>query len=409
MFFVGFDPGGAKALAWAVLEASDSTAVRLRTGLAADPAEAMLDLAKVLQGQAPAGVGIDAPLVWSQGRERVVDRALRVHVRAARGKPSTVMHINSLKGACVAQGVILAQLCTARWPEALLTECHPKVLAPLPAWLQSVGLRPELVGRSDHERDAALCAGAAWAAVCRAPDWHDIRAIEDASITVTPGRYLASYWMPLNPDALLDALEQDSKRRRRNRAGHAAATQARTLDELLAVYRKHFAKGRTMELAHYAPASGISFDGALRHAALARVPKSDGITQRHGHQARLRDEDLAEGHAQMLQRADHLRAAKDFDALHKETLRIANKTPGIGETWAFDAAFRLGIFLNQLPTDIPLHAGCREGAERLFGSGTYGPIPMDRFGRLGKELDPAYLEGFLCDMKDYLHPSLLLE
>jgi len=409
MIFVGFDPGGANALAWAVLEASESAVLRLRTGLAADPAEAMRDLAKVLQGQTPAGLGIDAPLVWSKGRERVVDRVLRAHVRAAKGKPSTVMHVNSLQGACVAQGVILAHLCAARWPQALLTESHPKALAPLPAWLLPVRQRPELAGRSEHERDAALCAGAAWAAVCRAPDWNDIRVIEDAADAITPGAYTATYWMPMQPDALLDALEQDRKRRRRNRAGHAAAAQAKTLDELLAVYWKHFAKGRTSELAHYAPSSGIGFEGALEHAALAKVPKPGGKTQRDAHQARLREEDLADGYAQMLKRADRFRGAEGFDVLHEETLSIAARTPGIGETWAFDAAFRVGIFLKHLPTSVPLHAGCREGAERLFGAGVQGPLPLTRFGRLGKELDPAHLESFLCNMKDYLHPSLLLE
>lgn len=409
MIFVGFDPGGANALAWAVLEASDSDVLRLRTGLAADPAAAMRDLAKVLQGQAPAGLGIDAPLVWSQGRERVVDRALRLHVRAAKGKPSTVMHVNSLQGACVAQGVTLAHLCTARWPHALLTESHPKALAPLSTWLQTLRARPELAGRSEHERDAALCAGAAWAAVCRAPAWHDVRVIEDAADVITPGAYTASYWMPVHPDALRDALEQERRRRRRNPAGHAAAAQAKTLDELLAVYRKHFAKGRTSELAHYAAASGIGFDGALEHAAMARVPKPGGKTQRDAHQARLRAEDLVEGYAQMLKRANRFRGAESFDVLHEETRAIADSTPGIGETWAFDAAFRVGIFLNHLPTSVPLHAGCREGAEKLFGAGVQGPIPMARFGRLGEELDPAHLESFLCNMKDYLHPSLLLE
>ena len=73
-------------------------------------------------------IGIDCPLWWSAGRsgERQVDVLLRKRYRDRIG--SSIMSINSLPGAALVQGVMLAHLARIRDPTVQITETHPKAL-----------------------------------------------------------------------------------------------------------------------------------------------------------------------------------------------------------------------------------------------------------------------------------------
>jgi hypothetical protein len=108
----------------------------------------------------PTGVGIDCPLWWSSGAGggRFADEWLRKTYRISSG---TVQSANSLKGAVLIQGVLLAMLLRKSHPKVSMTESHPKALVcalGLRDW-KTVSERFGLVGPdpiTDHERDALI-------------------------------------------------------------------------------------------------------------------------------------------------------------------------------------------------------------------------------------------------------------
>ncbi len=113
----------------------------------------------------PHGVGIDCPLWWSsgQGGGRKADQWIRKEGRISSG---TVQSANSLQGAVLVQGMMLAMMLRERYPGVPITEAHPKAL------LHFLGLNQSkwdevrkhfnpLEGdapSSEHERDALLAA-----------------------------------------------------------------------------------------------------------------------------------------------------------------------------------------------------------------------------------------------------------
>lgn len=151
----GADPGGSKAFGVAVLH--DDGTFDTAVVSSADEALAWFD------GE-PAGVGIDAPLWWSSGKssDRQADRFIRTTHRI---HPGTVQTANSLKGAVLVQGVMLAYRLRQRFPNVPITEAHPKALLKaegLSTW-EAAAAAYRLVGlpASEHERDALLGAVAA--------------------------------------------------------------------------------------------------------------------------------------------------------------------------------------------------------------------------------------------------------
>jgi hypothetical protein len=86
----------------------------------------------------------------------------------ARNAGGTVQDVNSLRGACVVQGILAAIELRDRHPDLLITEAHPKALR----WL----LRDAqaLTHDSEHQRDAHLAAITAWALVHSEPGWRDL-------------------------------------------------------------------------------------------------------------------------------------------------------------------------------------------------------------------------------------------
>lgn len=126
MQFVGFDPGGNEPFGRTVLESASQSLqfVGTRTGVTA----VLTEMLKVLEGP-PAGIGIDAPLFWVQQGDRAADHFVRALVIAAGGYGGTVMAVNSLVGACLVQGVLIAIQAHDLWPEAQITEAHRTALS----------------------------------------------------------------------------------------------------------------------------------------------------------------------------------------------------------------------------------------------------------------------------------------
>ena len=160
--WIGADPGGQNRFGIAELFADGTT----RTDCVSSAREA----ADWIEGT-PQGAGIDAPMWLSSAKrgDRKADRWLRC--KYGNESPGKILAINSLYGAVLAQGAMLAVELRRRFPELPITEAHPGLL--LRARFPSVDERlrfDELKrcfrihvdpGISDHERDAVIAALAA--------------------------------------------------------------------------------------------------------------------------------------------------------------------------------------------------------------------------------------------------------
>jgi len=160
--WIGADPGGQDHFGVAELFENGTT----RTACVSSAREA----AEWIQGK-PLGAGIDSPMWWSSAKrgDRKADRWLRCTY--GNTSPGKVLAINSLYGAVLAQGAMLAVELRRRFPDLSITEAHPGLL------LRARGRRLDQSRRfdrlkhcfgvhacsriSDHERDAVLAALAA--------------------------------------------------------------------------------------------------------------------------------------------------------------------------------------------------------------------------------------------------------
>lgn len=196
MRFVGFDPGGINAFGWAVVEWMGTPPVLVGQGICSNAAEALAAAAFHLPDP-PHGIGIDAPLFWVAHGDRAADQAVRALVVACGGHGGTVNHVNSLRGACLVQGVLVAILARARWPRVALTEAHPKAL--LAVCGAAHHFVDELVPEPfvEHTRDAALAAFSARSSHVGSAGWHDLAAVEVAP--VFPAGTPIQYWFPEAP------------------------------------------------------------------------------------------------------------------------------------------------------------------------------------------------------------------
>jgi len=172
MAWFGADPGGSNAFGVALLRANGSFVSGLVSS--ADEALKWLETPKQREWLAEfreglEAVGIDAPMWWSSGESG--DRSADRYVRRLFPKSSgTVQTANSLRGAVLIQGVLLATRLRAELPNLPITEAHPKALLKAlwrerPPW-QKIAERFCLHGPApdhtrDHERDALLAAVAA--------------------------------------------------------------------------------------------------------------------------------------------------------------------------------------------------------------------------------------------------------
>lgn len=202
---MGFDPGGFGAFGWAVA-AGDRFPLRLLGHGTADHSRGALEAALACSVPEITAVGVDAPLFWSPASDRRVDQIVRKAITQLGGPGGTVNAVNSLRGACLVQGMLVAMTCRqgvgCRLP---ITEAHPKALlwlvrktAPAGVTIADVGdyvVGNESEATTEHERDAALGAVSAFAMVSGQLGWRDLYNLESES--VTPLDPPPGYWMPL--------------------------------------------------------------------------------------------------------------------------------------------------------------------------------------------------------------------
>ena len=241
---LGFDPGGktGSKFGWCICQSDPGHLQVCKTGRATNAEDALKQVSSELPPSARViASGIDAPMFWTNTGERKVDSIIRdagrdkecpdpEHRPPAKIKwcpyPLNVQEINSLWGACLAQGVLLGRLLHGRRGfDAPITETHPKALlcllgkcrAGLGELVQGVEKIPCPICRPDPHKlvqvaknkpcpaedkeDAVLSAYAAWNMLkelrspSRNPEWSDL--LRKERDYVLPFGTPVSYWMPI--------------------------------------------------------------------------------------------------------------------------------------------------------------------------------------------------------------------
>jgi hypothetical protein len=211
MLILGLDPGGVGRFGWCVAESIGKGRVRLRESGIADHAAQALERASkhVANSERLVAAGVDSPLFWLAKGDRRADQLIRAAMKGlgATNVHGTVQQVNSLRGACLVQGVMAAHLLRIKTPQIRLTETHPKALL----WLIKVASRQrraadvrmenlvefiecEATHLSEHERDAAIGAVGATAMLLALDGWKDLAADEDGAFAPVPP---VEYWMPV--------------------------------------------------------------------------------------------------------------------------------------------------------------------------------------------------------------------
>jgi predicted nuclease with RNAse H fold len=188
----GADPGGENCFGIAALRADGSFETFCCSSV--DEAIRLIDF--------PEGIGIDSPMWWSSsaGGGRRVDSWLRKTYGIHSG---TVQSVNSLRGAVIVQGIMLAMRLRERLPELPITESHPKALllarrldrAPWSKFTEMFELKGAQPGDL-HQRDALL--GAVAAREGASGRWRDLSLDRDPN-ELDPKRLWfgsVSYWWP---------------------------------------------------------------------------------------------------------------------------------------------------------------------------------------------------------------------
>jgi hypothetical protein len=164
---LGFDPGGKGNFGWCIAENSDIFPLPIiKSGCDDNASNALNEIQRYLHGYKVMGAGIDAPLYWRADGAREADKIVRGLVPL--GGKSTVLSVNSLQGACLAQGMMIASLLRRKYPDLDITEAHPK------AYLKVTDTDDKDISslcdlkwdnkrdENYHLRDAALACVAAW-------------------------------------------------------------------------------------------------------------------------------------------------------------------------------------------------------------------------------------------------------
>ena len=214
--FLGFDPGGERKFGWAVCTDRSGGLGVIATGVADHAEGAMKQSYNALpKGGLVCGAGIDAPMFWISDGGREVDRLVRNAIKhlGAKSPGGTVQHFNSLRGACIIQGLLIFKLLRREYSNLPITEAHPKALL----WLMGIaqrGREPELIKlediegviiersgfrsedeRDEDKRDAIMGAFTAQMMVRRKSDWVDLLKYERKE-RILAGEPPIEYWMP---------------------------------------------------------------------------------------------------------------------------------------------------------------------------------------------------------------------
>ena len=152
-FWVGADPGGKDKFGLAFLDVAG--ALCCTTVSSVDKAAE-----KIIAKGKPLGLGIDAPMWWSTrgGGGREADERIRKGYSIPSG---TVQSANSLRGAALVGGAMLAFRVRQAFPCTRITESHPKALLRALNLDGSAFAKRFKIGtdwKNEDERDASVAA-----------------------------------------------------------------------------------------------------------------------------------------------------------------------------------------------------------------------------------------------------------
>ena len=208
--FLGFDPGGNGGkrnkkgnFGWTICGTENGTGKLsvIDTGLGKN-AKSVFEIVKtnIESGglrELVRAAGIDAPLFYNRtGEDRKVDKLIRKALKCKGHHTSTVISVNNLKGACLVQGLLLADLIHREF-KIPITEVHPTALKRIDESMVSFifGLPQD---KRRHERDATFAAYAAWRMHQgqEMAGWKDLFPMEPCPFLPLP-QVPISYWMPI--------------------------------------------------------------------------------------------------------------------------------------------------------------------------------------------------------------------
>ncbi len=164
------------------------------------------------------------------------------------------------------------------------------------------------------------------------------------------------------------------------------------LSELIHDYKQQ--SGLNAHLSFYKNQPTI--EDAIDKAAMAIMANG----KKHPHQWRLKKSVLAEVREALLKRRDDLQSSTSFAQIKQIVSDSA--VHGFGELAIYDTALRLGYYLQQLPSEVYLHAGTRKGANTLTLNVSRASIRMEEFREEFHSLQPHEIEDFLCIYKEEL-------
>ena len=193
LYYIGFDPGGDKAFGWSILSHREHEFNVVATGTCSSARSALAEAAAACP-HAPLALAIDAPLFWVAEGDRNADRLVRKMVCAQGGHSGTVSHVNSLRGACLVQGVMVARVATEMWSEAKISEAHPKALLAVSTKAQAFLKLVTSNWNTEHERDATIAAYTAHMFASGSAGWHNL-VLQERNIFHPVGPNVA-YWFP---------------------------------------------------------------------------------------------------------------------------------------------------------------------------------------------------------------------
>jgi hypothetical protein len=205
--YLGFDPGRAGAFGWCIAKGNEMLPLTVISRGIVNNAQQALEVAQSIKEEI-SGVGIDSPLFWRPDGDRIVDSEIRQRLIGLHVHGGTVNHVNSMRGACLIQGMMTAMLIREEYPKIRITESHPKAMLWLLqiandgnpvekvtlAMLNNYFVGENLNAASDHERDASLAALSAWAMENHPEDWDNLYIRENNAIS--PLNPPPEYWMP---------------------------------------------------------------------------------------------------------------------------------------------------------------------------------------------------------------------
>ncbi|HED39686.1 MAG TPA: DUF429 domain-containing protein [Chromatiales bacterium] len=210
--YLGLDPGGKNQFGWSICQKDEERLEIIKTGNASHAKAVLLAIKNNLPPQSVVvGAGIDAPLYWVADGSRYSDKLVRKAISKLGSDSSsgTVQQLNSLRGACVIQGPIIAKLLTDQFPSIKITETHPKALLYLLGYVDALCHHGSInindlnqyvnvvTGNySEHERDSVLGAIASMASVNGYSSWVDL--VKKEKDILIPFNYEPAYWMPWN-------------------------------------------------------------------------------------------------------------------------------------------------------------------------------------------------------------------